>query len=235
MRGDIDARDRLIVALDVPTPDEARRLVEALGDAARFYKVGLELVLAGGLDLVRELRSAGHSVFLDMKLLDIGNTVSRSVAVAAKTGATFLTIHGVDRKTIAAAVDGRGETDLKVLGVTVLTSLDQDDLGEQHITTPVADLVAERARLIVRSGGDGIVASPQEASNLRAIVGDQALIITPGIRLAENESGDQTRIATPEFALKDGADYLVVGRPITQAHRPRDAALRFQDEIARTV
>ncbi|MEO1695046.1 MAG: orotidine-5'-phosphate decarboxylase [Pseudomonadota bacterium] len=226
---------RLIVALDVPNPASARTLVKQIGGDVGFYKVGLELVMAGGLDLVRGLRDDGFDVFLDMKLLDIGNTVMRAVARAAETGATFLTIHGIDAKTAEAAVAGRADRSLRLLGVTVLTSLDADDLAEQGIAEPIDDLVVRRAGLCVGAGVDGVVASPNEAARVRATVGAAPLIVTPGIRRADNDAGDQTRIATPTAALNSGADYLVVGRPITQAGDPQAAARAFQTEIARAV
>ncbi|MEO0792158.1 MAG: orotidine-5'-phosphate decarboxylase [Pseudomonadota bacterium] len=227
-----DERARLIVALDVADADAARELVDAIGDGASFYKVGLELVMAGGLPLVEELRDQGRMVFLDVKLLDIGNTVERSVARAAETGANLLTIHGVDRKTVAAAAAGRGDSDMKILGVTVLTNLNVDDVADQKIETPIPDLVLHRAKLTVSAGGDGVVASALEASAVRAAIGSEALVVTPGIRLADDALGDQTRVATPASAIQAGASHIVVGRPITQADDPRAAAERFQEAIA---
>jgi orotidine-5'-phosphate decarboxylase len=227
--------DRLIVALDLPSVSEAQALVTTLGDAVSFYKVGLELVLAGGLDLVRDLKADGAKVFLDMKLLDIGNTVEMAVRRAAETGADFLTIHGIDSKTVTAAARGAEGSDLKILGVTVLTSLDQDDLAEQGLSELPSHLVTRRAELVCKAGGHGVIASGQEAALVRAAVGPDALIVTPGIRLPDNETDDQARIATPGKAIRDGASHLVVGRPISKASDPRAAALRFQDEIAAAV
>lgn len=230
-----DPRDRLIVGLDVPSVDEARDLVQRIGDAAQFYKVGLEIVMSGGLSLVRELRDQGLSVFLDVKLLDIANTVEKSVAQAAASGANFLTVHGTDTKTIAAAARGAEGTSLRILGVTVLTSLDQADLAEQGIQETPADLVTRRARLTLAAGGHGVIASGREASAVRAALGPDALVVTPGIRLPENDANDQARVSTPGQAIRDGASHIVVARPIIQAPDPRAAAKRFQSEIAAAV
>jgi orotidine-5'-phosphate decarboxylase len=227
----IAPRDRLIVALDIPTVGGARALVERLGPAATFYKIGLELVMAGGLDLARELSGQGARVFLDMKLLDIENTVMRSVRNAAASGATFLTVHAQDGKTLRAAVSGRAGTGLAVLGVTVLTNLDADDLRQQGVDASPADLVARRATLARDAGCDGIVASGHEAARVRAIVGPEMVIVTPGIRLAGGEAGDQSRVTTPEQAIAAGADYIVVGRPISEAPDPAAAAQIFTRQI----
>ncbi len=229
MQTDDDARARLIVALDVPKVEEARALIGRIGDEAAFYKIGLELVMAGGLDLARELAAAGRSVFLDMKFLDIGNTVERAVASAAELGVACLTIHGHDAKSLKAAVTGRGNSPMKLLAVTVLTSLTAEDLAEQGIaagTTP-ADLVLKRAHMAEAAGFDGVIASGQEAACIRAAVGPDFLIVTPGIRLAGASLGDQERVMTPDHALAAGADYIVVGRPIAQADDPAVAARTF--------
>ncbi len=223
----IPARDRLIVALDLATVDAARALVERLGRAATFYKIGLELAMAGGLDLARELNRQGAQVFLDMKLLDIENTVERAVRNAAATGATFLTVHAQDTKTLRAAVAGKAGTALKILGVTVLTNLDQRDLDEQGLAASPADLVLRRARLAREAGCDGVVASGLEAERVRAAIGPGLAIVTPGIRLPGAAAGDQARVASPEQAIAAGADYIVVGRPITAAADPREAAETF--------
>jgi len=225
-------RDKLIVALDLPGYDDARALVEHLGDAVSFYKIGLELVFTGGLDLAQELKNEGKRVFLDMKLLDIGNTVDRAVATAAALGVDFLTVHGHDRKTLAAAVKGRGNSALKLLAVTVLTSLDAQDLAEQGTTIAPAELVLKRAKLAQESGFDGCISSGQEAARIRAATSPGFLIVTPGIRLPGGEAGDQTRITTPEQALRDGANHLVVGRPINAARDPFAAAQTFLEHIA---
>src|SRR5262245_2077035 len=181
---DIALRDRLIVALDVSTAEEARGLVRRLGAAVGFYKVGLELAMAGGLDLARELVGAGKRVFLDMKLLDIENTVERATRNAAASGATCLTVHAQDEKTLRAAVEGKAGTKLKILGVTLLTNLDAADIRQQGIDASPADLVAHRARLAREAGCDGVVASGREAAHVRATVGPGMTIVTPGIRLA---------------------------------------------------
>ena len=219
--------DRLIVALDVPTASDARSLVTRLGEAVTFYKIGHELLFAGGLELARELKSEGKRVFLDMKLLDIANTMERSVANAALMGVDFLTIHGHDSKSIAAAA-GRGTSPLKLLAVTVLTNLSAADVAEQGNRLTPADLVLHRARLAQAAGCDGVIASGQEAASIRAVVGPDFLIVTPGIRLAGAASDDQTRIMTPIDAVRAGADHIVVGRPITQAADPRAVALNIQ-------
>jgi len=227
-----DARSKLIVALDVPSIPEARSLVRTLSDSVTFYKVGLELVMQGGLDFARELKSEGKQVFLDMKFLDIGNTVERAVANAAGIGIDLITIHGHDTKTLRAARSGGAGSDLRILAVTVLTSLDATDLAEQGISSSPAELVLKRAGLAAAAGIHGVVSSGLEAAAVRAIVPQDFLIITPGIRLPGSDAGDQTRIATPESAIRAGADYLVVGRPITAADAPRTMADVFVDHIA---
>ena len=221
------ARDRLIVALDMPTLEAARMLVHSLGDAVTFYKVGLELLFAGGLEFAQELRHMRKRVFLDMKLLDIGNTVERAVANAAELGVSFLTVHGADAKTMRAAVSGRGDKPLKLLAVTVLTNLTAEDLVQQGSSMTPADLVLHRARLAHQSGFDGVIASGQEAGQIRKATAPHFLIVTPGIRLAGGAADDQVRITTPESAIVSGADYLVVGRPITEASDPRLMAETF--------
>jgi orotidine-5'-phosphate decarboxylase len=225
------ARDRLIVALDMPTVEEAQRLVAALGNTVHFYKLGLELLFAGGLDLARALKAQGKHVFLDMKLLDIGNTVERAVANATDFGVDFLTVHGHDLKTMRAAVTGRGSSKLKLLAVTVLTNLTADDLLQQGSSLSPADLVLRRAKLACESGFDGVIASGQEAGRIREAVGPGFLIVTPGIRLPGSATDDQERITTPGHAIASGADYIVVGRPITQADDPKLVAETFINHI----
>lgn len=226
------AKDKLIVALDVPSYDDARNLVNLLGDAVSFYKIGLELLFADGLLLARELKLEGKRVFLDLKFLDIGNTVERAVASASELGVDFLTVHGHDTKTMKAAVRGRDGSNLKLLAVTVLTSLDQSDLDEQGLTITPGALVLSRARLAQNAGVDGVIASGQEAAAVRAKTGPDFLIVTPGIRLPGGDKGDQARITTPEEALRDGANHLVVGRPINAAKDPKAAAEAFLAHIA---
>jgi orotidine-5'-phosphate decarboxylase len=230
----IDARDRLFVALDVASVDGARALVQQLGDAATSYKVGLELLFGGGLEFAQGLKAAGKSVFLDMKLLDIPNTVEKAAANIAGLGLDFLTVHGTDRKTLDAAVKGRGASRLKLLAVTVLTSLDAADLAEQGIRAmSPAELVVHRAKLAEQAGFDGVIASGQEASLVRAATKPGFLIVTPGIRFAEGAQGDQSRVMTPARAISEGATHLVVGRPITQAADPAAAARAMAEQIGK--
>jgi orotidine-5'-phosphate decarboxylase len=220
-----EAADRLFVALDMPDVGRAEAMVSGLGAAVHCYKVGLELLFGGGLGLAQGLKRSGKTVFLDMKLLDIPNTVEKAAANVAALGVDYLTVHGTDRKTLDAAVRGRGGSKLKLLAVTVLTSLESDDLAEQGVRdmTPV-ELVVHRARLAKAAGFDGVIASGQEASAVRADVGPSFAIVTPGIRLAEGPDGDQARVMTPAKALAAGASHLVVGRPITAAADPVHAA-----------
>jgi len=227
----LTAKDRLIVALDMPTLEEAQRLVATLGASVSFYKVGLELLFSGGLDLARALKGEGKRVFLDMKLLDIGNTVERAVANATEFGVDFLTVHGHDLKTLRAAVTGRGNSHLKLLAVTVLTNLTTDDLRQQGSSLSPSDLVQRRALLARESGFDGVIASGQEAGRIRQAVGPNFLIVTPGIRLTGSATDDQERITTPDHAIAAGADYIVVGRPITQADDPKMVAATFIHHI----
>jgi orotidine-5'-phosphate decarboxylase len=199
--------------------------------------VGLELLFAGGLDLARGLKGDGKHVFLDMKLLDIGNTVERAVANATDFGVDFLTVHGHDLKTMRAAVSGRGSSRLKLLAVTVLTNLTADDVKQQGSSLSPPDLVLRRAQLAHECGFDGVIASGQEAGRIREAVGPGFLIVTPGIRLTGSATDDQERITTPQHAIAAGADYIVIGRPITQADDPRMAAETFINHIreARTA
>jgi orotidine-5'-phosphate decarboxylase len=229
-------RDRLFVALDMPTVDAARHLVARLGTEVTCYKVGLELLFGGGLDFARELKAAGKTLFLDMKLLDIANTVEKATANIARLGFDYLTVHGTDRKTLDAAVKGRGSSHMKLLAVTVLTSLDAADLAEQGITgRSAADLVEHRARLAHAAGFDGVIASGQEAAAVRAAVGSAFLIVTPGIRLIGGEAGDQARVVTPGRAIAAGASHLVVGRPITAAADPGAVARTILAEVAAAI
>ena len=230
----VSPKDRIIVALDVPHVDEARALIKKLGDSVGVFKIGLELIYAGGLALAEELAKDGHRVFLDAKLLDIEATVERATAAIAKTGAHFLTVHATDRKTLNAAVRGRSDSALKLLGVTVLTNLDRSDLSEQGIDMPPLALVQERARLSQDAGFDGIVASGKEAAALHERLRN-FLIVTPGIRQAGTDVQDQTRVVTPTIAVQSGADYLVIGRRITRADDPRAAAQEIAEEIAGAI
>jgi orotidine-5'-phosphate decarboxylase len=224
-------KDRLIVALDMPSVEEAQRLVARLDDTVSFYKVGLELLFAGGLGLAESLKAHGKRVFLDMKLLDIGNTVERAVANARELGIDFLTVHGHDFKTLRAAVAGRGRSHLKLLAVTVMTNLTEEDLKQQGSQLTPSELVLHRARLAHEAGFDGVIASGQEAAAIRAATGPGFLIVTPGIRLAGGTTDDQERVMTPEHAITAGANHVVVGRPITQADDPVKAAQTFLSHI----
>jgi len=226
-----DARDRMIVALDLPSIDEARAMVRTLGDAASFYKIGMELTYAGGLPLAQELISAGKKVFLDLKLHDIPNTVARAAAQIAQMGATFLTVHAYPQ-TMKAARSGIEGSHLQLLAVTVMTSCDDNDLREAGYGYSVKDLVARRAAQAKSAGMHGLILSPEETVAMRMMLGPDMLLVTPGIRPAGAETGDQKRVMTPERAIKAGADYLVIGRPVTQAPDPRAAAQAVVAEIA---
>jgi orotidine-5'-phosphate decarboxylase len=226
----IPARDRLIVALDVADARAAQAMVERLGDAVSFYKIGYQLAFAGGLPLADTLIRAGKQVFLDMKLHDISNSVAGGVESVARLGVTFLTVHAFPQ-TMKAAIEARRGSALKILAVTVLTSYDDIDLAESGYTMGVDDLVARRAQQAHDMGVDGLVCSPEEAAPLRLVVGPDMTFVTPGIRPPGAASGDQKRVATPSQAIAAGADYLVVGRPITSAADPKAAALAIVTEI----
>jgi orotidine-5'-phosphate decarboxylase len=226
----VDPRDRLIVALDVSSVETALRLVTRLGNAVSFYKIGYQLGYAGGLAFAHQLIDDGKQVFLDFKLHDIGNTVEKGVASIAKMGATFLTVHGYPQ-TMAAAVAGKTGSSLKILAVTVLTSYNDDDLAAAGYAAKVGALAARRAQQARDLGIDGLVCSPEEAANLRTIAGDRLVLVTPGIRPAGSAAGDQKRVMTPARAIAAGADYLVVGRPITEAADPKAAAEAIVAEI----
>ena len=233
-RSAIAPRDRLIVALDLPDVQAAEAVVARLGGSVSFYKIGYQLAYAGGLPLVRKLAQSGKKVFLDLKLHDIGNTVTRGVESVSHLGATLLTVHAYPQ-TMKAALEGRGGSDLKILAVTVLTSYDDGDLQAAGYRLGVSDLVEARARQAQALGIDGLVCSPEEAARLRAIVGDEMILITPGIRPAGVAAGDQKRMMTPGRAIAAGADYLVVGRPVTEAADPKAAAEAIQTEIAQAL
>jgi len=221
----------IIVALDVESADEARLLVRRLGTQVNFYKVGMELYAAAGISLVRELVDEGLEVFLDLKFYDIPETVRRAVAQVARTGVRFLTIHAVP-SVMRAAVEGKADSNLKLLGVTVLTSFGREDLAEMGYTCEVSELVATRTRQAMDAGVDGIVSSPLEVAAVRRITGPGATLVTPGVRSAGAAAGDQKRIATPAEAVRNGADYLVIGRQITRAPDPAAEAARVLEEIA---
>ena len=228
----MEPRDRIIVALDVPNIDEAKQLVAKLKGSVGVYKIGLELLFAGGFQLARQLTDEGLNVFVDAKLLDIEATVERATAIIAKSGAQFLTVHALDAKTLDAAVRGRAHTKLKLLGVTVLTNLERDDLKEQGTDRDPQELAVYRAMLAQEAGFDGVVASGREAAPLRQALGPDVLIVTPGIRPLGSKADDQARTVSPGEAIAAGADYIVVGRPITRAADPRKAAETIAAEIA---
>jgi orotidine-5'-phosphate decarboxylase len=226
----IKPRDRLIVALDLSSVEAAEAMVARLGDAVSFYKIGYQLAFAGGLAYAQTLTSAGKRVFLDLKLHDIGNTVAQGVKSVARLGATFLTVHAYPQ-TMRAAVEAR-EGNLRILAVTVLTSYDDRDLKAAGYDATVTSLVATRAEQARTLGVDGLVCSPEEAANVRSIVATEMALVTPGIRPAGADAGDQKRIMTPAAAIAAGADYLVVGRPIVAAADPRASAEAIIAEIA---
>jgi orotidine-5'-phosphate decarboxylase len=221
----------IIVALDVESAAEARELVARLGGHVDIYKVGMELYAASGMEIVRELLAQGKDVFLDLKFYDIPETVKRAVAQVAKTGVRFLTIHG-SASIMRAAVEGRGSSNLKLLAVTVLTSFGQEDLDDLGCSLEIAELVARRARKAVECGIDGLVASPLDAAAIRRIVAPETILVTPGVRSPGSAKGDQKRVATPAEAIRDGANYLVIGRQITRAADPAAEAVRVLEEIA---
>lgn len=225
-------KDRLIVALDVSSVEDARRAVTRIGDSGTFYKIGYQLMPIGGLDLARELSRAGKKVFLDFKFHDIGATVERGVASVVRLGGDFLTVHA-EPDVLKGAVDGRGDDRrLKILAVTVLTSLTQESLTQSGIAMRLEDLVLRRAEFAARAGADGVVASAREAEAIRKRFGAALKIVTPGVRPAGASADDQKRVATPEAAIRAGADHLVVGRPILAAADPAAAAKAIQAEIA---
>ena len=225
--------DRLIVAMDVPNALDGLSLAEKLGDAVGFYKIGLGMLTGGGLALANELKQEhGKRIFLDMKLFDISATIEAAVRGLAQFDLDFLTVHG-DPHVVRAACNGTGGKDLKILAVPILPSLDRADL-DAGLMKPgdITDLVLERAALALEAGAAGVIASPQEAALIRALPQAQGrLIVTPGVRPAGADKGDQKRIATPAQAIADGADHIVVGRPVWQAADPRQAALAILDEL----
>lgn len=224
--------ERLIVALDVPDTEGAKSLVRELGDSVHFYKIGLELAMTGGyFKLLDWLLAHDKRVFADLKFYDIPATVAAAVRQIRDTGASFLTVHG-ERSITEAAAREKGES-LKILAVTVLTSVEQEDLRRVGIDTDIETLARRRAAQALESGCDGVIASGQEARRLREDLGEQAIIVTPGIRPTDSAAGDdQRRIVTPRQAFENGADHIVVGRPIRAASSPYEAAQRIQAEIA---
>lgn len=218
------AGDRLIIALDLPSVAAAEGVIERIGEAGLFYKIGYQLIPIGGLDLARRLSAEGKRVFLDFKFHDIGATVERGVASVAKLGADVLTVHA-EPDVLKGAVAGRGaDPRLKIYAVTVLTSLDQAALAGMGIATPIEELVLKRADMAAKAGADGVIASAREAAAIRARFGAALKIVTPGVRPLGADANDQKRVVTPEDAIKAGADRIVVGRPIVEAADPRAAA-----------
>jgi orotidine-5'-phosphate decarboxylase len=226
----MDARERLIVALDLPTVAAAEAMVSRLGQSVAFYKIGYELAFAGGLPLAGDLIKSGKQVFLDFKLHDIANTVSKGTASVAKIGATFLTVHAYPQ-TMKAALEGKAGSKLRILAVTALTSYDDADLYEAGYKVGVSALVLQRAAQARDLGMDGLVCSAEEAAKLRVTAGSGMTLVTPGIRPAGSAKDDQKRIMTPTKAIVAGADYLVVGRPILEAADPKAAAEAIVQEI----
>jgi orotidine-5'-phosphate decarboxylase len=226
----LSARDRLIVGLDVPTITEAEAIVAQLGDSVSFYKIGYQLVFAGGLEFARDLAQSGKKVFLDMKLLDIDNTVASGVENIAKMGMSMLTLHAYP-KAMRAAVEAAKGSDLCLLGVTVLTSMDEQDLVDAGYEYDPHTLVLKRAEQARAAGMGGIVCSAEESAAVRSIIGPDMALVTPGIRPAGADKGDQKRVMTPADALKAGSSHLVVGRPIVKAADPKAAALAILAEM----
>ena len=226
----VTARDRLIVGLDLPTIGEAETIVKALGDDVLFYKIGYQLAFAGGLEFARDLAADGKNVFLDMKLLDIDNTVAKGVENIVRMGMSMLTLHAYP-KAMRAAVEAARGSDLCLLGVTVLTSMDAQDVIEAGYQLDPQALVLRRAEQARAAGMGGIVCSAEEATAVRNIVGPDMAIVTPGIRPAGSDPGDQKRVMTPADALAAGSSHLVVARPIVKAADPRAAALAILDEM----
>lgn len=229
-----DIRDRLIVALDFPNVAAAEAMVWQLGDAVSFYKIGLELTVGGGLDLAADLIEAGKKIFLDLKMHDIGNTVERAVAAAAERGIALLTVHAYPQ-TMAAAARGAQGSALQVLGVTVLTSYDAADLAAAGYAQGVEETVRRRALQAQEAGIAGVICAPTDAAMVRAATGASFQIVTPGVRPAGADVGDQKRIATPRAAIAAGANRIVVGRPITAAADPSAAAQAILEELAQAV
>ena len=226
------ARDRLIIALDVPTQTEALKLVRELSPQVGFFKIGLQLYTAGGPEIVRAILATGAKVFLDLKLHDIPNTVGKAVESAGRLGVQMLTIHlSGGEEMIRAAIDGQ-QHNMSILGVTVLTSASEQTLRETGVSGKISNHVLRLAKLGVTTGIDGVVASPHEIQMLRAEFGDQMKIVVPGIRPTWSEAGDQKRVMTPREAFQNGADYLVIGRPIIAHPSPRAAVAKILGELS---
>jgi orotidine-5'-phosphate decarboxylase len=232
---ELEAERKLIIALDMPDAGEAYEFWQRLALRHAIAKIGLELLFSGGAGLVRKLAWEGIAVFVDAKLFDIGNTVERATARIAALGATFLTVHAQDQLTVEAAVRGRAGSKLKLLGVTLLTSTPPESLSAQGISLPAQELVLRRAGFAADSGFDGVVSSPLEAQALKQAFGSRLAIVCPGIRPQAAPAGDQARSATPAEAIRAGADYIVVGRPVTKADDPAAAARAIVAEMAEAL
>lgn len=227
---DLSPRDRMIVGLDLASLKEAERMVARLGDSVSFYKIGFELAMSGGIPFAADLARSGKKIFLDMKLHDIGNTVAKAAERAAGMGMSFLTVHAF-LPTMRAAAEGRGGSALKILGVTVLTSWDENDVRAEGYSLGLAELASKRAAHAQEAGIDGLVASPVEAVSLRKQVGSSLLLVTPGVRPAGSAAGDQKRVMTPGEAIRAGVDHIVVARPVIAAGDPKAAAEAIVAEI----
>ncbi len=224
------AQDRLCVALDTPDADSARRMAETVGDGVLWYKVGSALAVQGGEALIRDLKSVGKKVFLDYKFHDIDQTVANAVGGAVRAGVDLLTVHAV-APVVRAAASARGGAATKVVGVTVLTSLDVSDIEAEGWRDGMAALVRSRAQTAIAAGADGVVASAHETAMLRDLLAPSAFLVIPGIRPTGSDTQDQKRVATPAKAIRDGADLIVVGRPVIHAADPRSAAAAILEEI----
>lgn len=212
----------LIIALDFDSVERTRSLVSELGATAGFYKVGLELYAVAGMDIVRELMDQGKKVFLDLKLYDIGETVKRTTEQIARVGPAFLSVHGV-KPVMRAAIEGRGDAAMKLLAVTVLTSFDEQDVADLGYEMSLSELMTHRVKQCVAAGIDGMICSPLEVSRVRVLAGSEVTLVTPGVRSAGADRGDQKRVATPREAFRGGANHLVIGRQVTRSERPRAA------------
>ena len=231
----IPAQQRLILPLDLPSCDEAEAIITQLGDAVQFYKIGYQLMPIGGISLARRLIQSGKKIFLDFKFLDIGATVEKGVASATRLGGHFLTVHA-ERDAMAGAIAGRGDNQqLKLLAVTVLTSWDKNNLSDQGIDQDVEALVLHRAERAAEAGFDGVVASAKEAAAIRQRFGETLHIVTPGVRPTGARHDDQKRVVTPQEAIRAGADYLVIGRPILSAASPAIAADEIVSQIKQAI
>ena len=229
--GNLRAKDRLIVALDIPDPDEAFGLVEKLDEIVSFFKIGHVLHLEGGLDFARRLMDLGNKVFLDLKLYDVPETVGRAVRAIAESGVGFTTVHGTARN-VAAAIEARGSHELSLLAVSALTSWDASDLKEVYgVDMPMEEFVLQRVEHLVKMGCDGVITSPLEAPAIKKVVPEKTIVVTPGIRLEADTTDDHKRHSEPSMAIRNGADYIVVGRPIIHAPDPTQAALDYIDAI----